>query len=175
MKKLITIITLVMALCLMSVSSFAAELNLDNPTGNATAYYTIGDIANENDVDDPTDDEISGTYTVTIPEYITTVAKNETPINHTVEATEVLLQPKEVLSVSCEYSNELALASDSTVKIGYQMQNKGANFNSGAVVLEAEAGDPTATYSTTIGSVLTESPIYAGVYTDTATFTCSVA
>ena len=79
------------------------------------------------------------------------------------------------MNITCEYSGELTLREDNDVKLGYKMQNEGVDFATGDVVLTAEAGDPTATYDTSIGSILTASPNYAGVYTDTVTFTSSVS
>ncbi len=173
-KRLISVFLSVLLLMSLCVSAFAAELNQDNATGDSTVYYKAGKIADPK-TPDPIDDIMEGTYVVTIPEYIEAAPMDGTPVAQTVSATEVLLLPAETLSVSCSYSGELLLREDGTTKLGYEMQNNSTAFSSGEVVLSAAAGTPDATFSSEISSVLTANPIYAGVYTDAVTFTCSVA
>ena len=50
-----------------------------------------------------------------------------------------------------------------------------ADIATGATVLTAAAGDPTAVTTSQIGAVLTADPLYSGNWTDTVTFTVSVA
>ncbi|MDE5994261.1 MAG: hypothetical protein K2G60_01975, partial [Oscillospiraceae bacterium] len=98
-----------------------------------------------------------------------------TPTAQDVTASKVMLLPNETLSVSCEYSGKLLLRENASTTLDYKMQNNSTDFNSGATVLTCSAGTPDAVFSTAIGSILTAAPIFAGVYTDTVTFNCSVA
>ncbi len=177
MKNLKTILACALALIMMfamTATAFAAPLTNENTNGDSTVYYKAGNITDPK-TEDPTDDEMEGTYKVTIPEYIEAAPVDGTPVTQNVTATEVLLLPATTLSVACEYSGQMTLREDNSIKLGYKMQNAGADFASNDVVLTAAAGTPTATFETAIGSILTAAPLYAGVYTDTATFTCSVA
>ncbi len=117
---------------------------------------------------------IQTTYTVVIPEYIESVPAGEEMITQSVIASDVVLRPGHTLNITCEYSGELTLREDNDVKLGYKMKNNNDSFVSGDVILSCSSGDSTIIYDTSIGSILTASPNYAGVYTDTVTFTCSV-
>lgn len=176
LKKIMAVaMALVMCLSISVIGASAATLTNENLTDDGMVWYEAGNLLDDKGTDDPTDDVIEGTYKVAIPEYIEAAPMDGTPETQEVVATEVLLLPEEVLSVSCAYSGELTLREDNDVKLGYKMQNEGVDFVTGDVVLTADAGDPTATYDTSIGSILTANPNYAGVYTDTVTFTASVA
>ncbi len=176
LKKLIAVaMALVMCLSITVIGASAATLTNEHLTDNGKVWYIAGNPLDNKGTEDPDDDVVEGTYTVTIPEYIKSAPMDGTPETQEVVATEVLLLPEEVLSISCKYSGELTLREDNDVKLGYKMQNEGVDFATGDVVLTAEAGDPTATYDTSIGSILTAAPLFAGVYTDTVTFTSSVA
>lgn len=175
MKKLITIITLIMALCLMSVTAFAGELDQATPSGDSTVYYKIGEFGNPNDLDDPTDDEVSGTYKVTIPDYIETAPMNETPVTQNITAKEVLIPYNTTLSVDITYDSELKLRENDDVTIGYNLQVNGSDINTGDTILTVDAGNPTSVTTVAIGGILTEAPIYSGMYANTANFVVSVA
>lgn len=118
---------------------------------------------------------IQTTYTVVIPEYIESVPAGEEMITQTVIASDVVLRPGHTLNITCEYSGELTLREDNDVKLGYKMKNNNDSFASGDVILSCSSADSTIIYDTLIGSILTASPNYAGVYTDTVTFTSSVS
>lgn len=176
-KKILAIAMAIGIVSTMCVSAFAAPavLTNENKTGDATVYYKEGKITDPQDPDDPIDDVVEGTYTVIVPEYIQAAAMNKTPVTEKVTAKDVMLLPSETLSVACEYSGDLLLREDGTTTLAYKMQNNDADFASGDVVLAVAAGTPYDTFDTNVGSILTEAPIYAGVYTDTVTFSCSVA
>lgn len=175
MKKLITIITLVMALCLMSVTAFAGELDQTAPSGDSTVFYKIGEFGDINNPDDPTDDEVSGTYKVTIPDYIEAVPMNKTPVTQNITAKEVLIPYNTTLSVDITYDSELKLKENNDVTIGYGLQVNGADINTGDTILTVDAGNPTGVTTVAIGGILTEAPIYSGMYANTANFVVSVA
>lgn len=175
-KKIMAVaMALVMCLAMCAVGASAAEITNLDTDGDAMVYYQAGNVLDPNDTPDPTDDEVEGTYVVTIPEYILAAAKDGTPETEDVVITEALLLPSTTLSVACEYSGEMTLEQDNSVKLAYEMQNNGTAFASGDVVVSVEAGDPFATTTTAIGAQLTADVYYAGTYTDTATFTSSVA
>lgn len=166
-------LAIVMTMCLTAFAA-PATLTNENKTGDATVYYKEGKIIDPK-TEDPTDDVVEGTYTVTVPEFIEAAAQGKTPVTQNVTATDVMLLPEETLSIDCEYSGKLLLRENMSTTLDYKMQNNSTDFNSGDVVLTCPAGTPDATFTTAIGSMLTASPIYAGVYTDTVTFNCSVA
>ena len=55
------------------------------------------------------------------------------------------------------------------------MQANGTKIVSGDTILTVAAGDPNGTSTVPVGAVLTQAPIFAGAYTDTATFSVTVA
>lgn len=172
MKKIFTAFVLVLALCLTSVPAFAAETD----TGDTTVYHRVGSIVNANDPDDPTDDEIAGTYTVSIPAYIEAAPKDQTPADEQdVCASDVLIPYGTQLLVKMEFDGRLRLKSNSDVTVGYKMQINGYDAVSGSSVLSVPAGNPDEITSAFIGSALTETPAYSGIYADTVTFVMSVS
>lgn len=175
MKKLIAIITLIMALCLMSVTAFAGELDQTVPPGDSTVYYKIVEFGDINNPDDPTDDEVSGTYKVTIPDYIEAAPMNKTPVTQNITAKEVLIPYNTTLSIDITYDDELKLRENDDVTIGYNLQVNGSDINTGDTILTVDAGNPTGVTTVAIGGILTEAPIYSGMYANTANFVVSVA
>lgn len=175
MKKLITIITLVMALCLMSATAFAGELDQTTPSGDSTVFYKIGEFGDINNPDDPTDDEVSGTYKVTIPDYIEAAPMNETPVTQNITAKEVFIPYNTTLSIDLTYDGELKLKGNNDVTIGYGLQVNGTDINTGDTILTVDAGNPTDVTTVAIGGIITEAPIYSGMYANTANFVVSVA
>lgn len=171
MKKLFVLLTLIAAMCVTSIPAFAAEAD----TGDTTVYHRIGNIVNVNDPDDPTDDEISGTYTVSIPAYIEAAAKDQTPDEQEVSASDVLIPYGTQLLVNMEFDGKLHLKSNNDVTVGYKMKINGYDAVSGSSVLSVPAGNPDEITSGFVGSTLTETPVYSGIYTNTATFLISVS
>lgn len=173
MKKIFTTLLLIMALCLSSIPSFAADLTHASPIGDTTVYHRVGNIADVNNPDDPTDDDISGTYTVSVPAYIEAAAQGQSPTEQAVSAFNVLLPYGSELLVSVDFDNYLSLLNHESVTVGYQMQSKGSLITSGDTILSVSAGNPDVVTGASIGSVLSSKPVYAGMYTNTATFTIS--
>lgn len=173
MKKLFTTLILVMALCLTSIPAFATDLTHEAPIGNTTVYHRVGNISDIHNPDDPTDDEITGTYTVSVPAYIEAATQGQSPTEQEVSAFNVLLPYGTQLLVSVDFENYLSLLNHESVTVGYQMQSKGNRITSGDTILSVSAGNPDAVTGTSIGSVLSSKTVYAGMYTNTATFTIS--
>lgn len=174
MKKLIAILTLMILLCTSAIPTFAAELTQDNPTGTATVYYKIGDVTDDKGNNDPTDDEIAGTYKITIPDYIEAASSENTPVTKDVTAAEVLIPYNTTLKIYVEYEGKLKLKDNQSVSIGYDLQANSVKVNTGNTILSVPAGTPTAVTTTPIGAKLTESPVYSGVYSNTVTFTVTI-
>lgn len=175
MKKFITVFAIITALCLTSVTAFAAEIDETTPSGNTTVFYKIGEVANPNDPDDPTDDEIAGTYKVTIPDYIEAAEMGKTPVMQDITVKEVMIPYNSELSVGITYDGTLKLKKNSDVTIGYKVVADGADVTTGDTLLTIPAGTPDAVTTAAIGGILTEKPVYSGMYVNTATFVVSVS
>lgn len=176
MKKIFTAFVLVLTLCLTSIPAFAMEVQHNIPSGDSTVYHRVGNIVNVNDPDDPTDDEIAGTYTVSVPAYIEAASKDQTPNDEQeVHASDVLIPYGTQLLVKMEFDGRLHLKSNSNVTVGYKMQINGYDAASGSSVLSVPAGNPDAVTSASMGSALTETPAYSGIYANTVTFVMSVS
>lgn len=177
MKKIISIILALMIICVAAVPTFAATLDNNTPNGEALVVYQSGEVTDDNGTsDDPSDDTVVGTFTVTIPEYISVAAKGATPTEYDVVAKDVLIPFGTSLTVKVSF-DKLSLGS---VSLGYEMkanpQKAGSltKITSGSTILTVAAGNPTAVTTSTIGAVLTEAPLYSGIYTDTAVFEVTV-
>lgn len=175
MKKIITVFAIIMALCLTSVTAFAAEIDETNPSGNTTVFYKIGEVSNPNDPDDPTDDEVAGSYKVTIPDYIEAAEMGKTPVMQDITVKDVMIPYNSELSVGITYDGALKLKDDSEVTIGYKIVADGADVTTGDTLLTIPAGTPDAVTTAAIGGILTEKPVYSGMYVNTATFVVSVS
>ncbi len=88
---------------------------------------------------------------------------------------EVLIPYNTTLSVDITYDSELKLKENNDVTIGYGLQVNGADINTGDTILTVDAGNPTGVTTVAIGGILTEAPIYSGMYANTAKFVVSVA
>ena len=183
-KTIGKVISALLAVCMVmgatSVTAFAATLDSDNTSGSATVYYQAGTVTNDNGTpDDPSDDTVGGTYLVTIPAFIEAARVDGTPAEYDVTAKNVLIPYGTSLKVAVDFENNLKLADDSSVTVGYDMQAKQdagslASVNSGATILTVAAGNPDAVTTSQIAAVLTDTPVYSGAYTNTATFSVTV-
>lgn len=178
MRKFISIFMVIAIMLSLTTTAFAATLNQDTPSGEALVVYKAGETVDDNGTpDNPADDIVIGTYTVTIPAYIAVADVGAAPTEYDVVAKDVLIPYGTSLKVAVAF-DELELGS---VTLDYDMQANPqkagslASIASGDTILTVAAGNPTAVTTSTIGAVLTSAPLYSGVYTDTATFTISVA
>ncbi len=176
MKKVFAVVLAIMLFATLSTTAFAADKTLteNHITDTALVYYQAGKVDNKGN-DDPTDDVVSGTYTVTIPEYIKAAKVGETPETSNITAKDVLIPYGTNLTVAVTFENALALSDNASTKIAYNMQANGTKIVSGDTILTVAAGDPNGTSTVPVGAVLTQAPIFAGAYTDTATFSVTVA
>lgn len=175
-KKALAAFAAVAMLATMSTTTFAATLDQDTTSDDAIVVYQAGERLDDNETpEDPTDDTMGGTYTVTVPEYIIAADVGGDPTEEAVTATDVLIPYGTNLTVDVEFDGELELQDNAATTLTYEMQNNGSAISTGDTILTVAAGDPDGSSSTQIGAVLTQAPSYAGVYTDTAVFTSSVA
>lgn len=177
-KKIKKILSVVMAMCMLGalcIPSFAAELTDAAPTADVPVVYNAGKVVDDKGDTNPTNDVVEGSYTVTVPDYITVAKLGGTVSTEDVIASEVLLPFGKTLNVNVAFDTTLKLKDNAATTLTYDMQSNGAKIVSGATILSVAAGDPDATNTATIGAIATQAPLYAGVYTDTATFTTSVA
>lgn len=182
MKKIKTILSIFTAVCLFccaAVPTFALDQN--DTSGTAKVVYKAGQTVTDGGTDDPSDDTVSGTYTVTIPDYILAASADEAPTQYDITAKDVLIPYNTNLKVSVEFENALKLQDNPTNTVSYDLQAKMqgkealSSVSTGDTVLTVAAGTPDAVTTSQIVAVLTQAPVYSGIYTNTATFAMSVA
>ena len=176
--SLMLVATLIMSLS--SVSAFAATLDQDTSTGSATVAYTAGQIVDDNGTEDPSDDTVSGTYTVSIPDYIQVAAVGVEPTVYDITAKDVLIPYNSALKVSIDFDNTLRLSDNAATTLTYDLkanpQSAGtlSTVESGAVILTVAAGKPENTTTSKIAAILTQEPLYSGIYNNTANFSITI-
>lgn len=179
MKKFISMALALTMMMAIAIPTFASDKTLDqnHTTDTAIAYYQAGEVTDDNGTEDPSDDTVQGTWVVTIPNYIAVAEKDGTPNEYDVVAKDVLIPYQTELNVAVDYDT-LELSGNT---LAYKMQadpqseaNALADIDTGATILTAAAGDPTAVTTSHIGAVLTANPLFSGYWTDTVTFTVSV-
>lgn len=75
-----------------------------------------------------------------------------------------------------DFDNTLHLADNASTTLTYDMlanpQSTGelSSIDSGTVILTAAAGNPDAVTTSNVAAILTQEPVYAGVYRNTANF-----
>lgn len=94
-------------------------------------YHRVGNITDVHDPNDPTDDEITGTYTVSIPAYIEAAAQNQIPAEQEVSVFDILLPYGTKLLVSVEFENHLSLLNHESVTVEYHMLANGNRITAG--------------------------------------------
>lgn len=163
-KKILALVLSAIMLLSCGIMANAATLNEDNPTGNTTVEYTFGGA--------------SGTFTVTIPDYIIPVDIDETRNAYTVSAEDVYIPVGTYLSVYCSFDGRVVLEDNSSTVLPYKMYKAdettdGIEVLSGDHILVVYAGNVDGD-SNIITAELTEAPKYAGKYFDTAVFSIVV-
>lgn len=164
MKKAITMMTALALAGALGVSNLticasASGINGDSASATVTLNYSV-----------------SEGYTITIPTTPITVSTDGTDL--TVEATDILLSAGSTLKLTVASGNndfKMYTAEDTGKANGlaYTVKKDGTAISSGADVLSIAAG--TTSTSTSLNIALSDTPTYAGDYTDTLTFSASVA
>lgn len=116
---------------------------------------------------------VGSTYTVSIPNYINPVKSGETPNIYSVTASDVLIEENDELIVSVDYDGILTEENDVSLAYGLYETDNTAIMGK-AIILDQSAGYPDSTIQTDFTAYLDDEVKYAGNYTDTVTFNCSV-
>ena len=178
MKKFISFLAAMAVVTCCAVPALALDAN--TPQGDAKVVFKAGQTVDDNGTPDPSDDVVAGTYTVSIPDVINAAAVDEEPTVYNVTAKDVLIAYNTNLTVDVTYQSDLKLTDNTAATVGYELkanpQSAGslAAVSSGDTILTVPAGTPEQTTTTQVAAVLTDSPAYSGVYTNTVTFSISV-
>lgn len=152
-KFISCLLSAVLILSAITVPVAAADVNQDSSGGKATVSYTNDSV-----------------WTATIPAYVAPVEAGQQDVSaYEVAVKDVVIGDNQQLAATVEYSGYVTEANG--VKIPYQLyDSNGEEIQSGDTILSKSAGEPNTEAAITFGAALTDSPKYAGVYTDTATF-----
>lgn len=113
-------------------------------------------------------------FTASIPAFVQAADPGQQEVNaYTITATDVVIPDNSILSATVEYSG--AVRDKNGVEIPYTLYTADGAVTSGDTILQKEAGDPSDTVQISFGASIDEKARYAGAYTDTATFTFTVA
>lgn len=147
------LLSAVLVLSAFAVPAAAADVTSTNSGGTATVSYTNDSV-----------------WTATIPAYVAPVEAGQQDVSaYEVTVKDVVIGENQQLAATIEYSGYVTEANG--VKIPYQLYDSaGKEIQSGDTILSKSAGEPGTEATITFGAALTDSPKYAGVYTDTATF-----
>ena len=147
------LLSAVLVLSAFAVPAAAADVTQTNSGGTATVSYTNDSM-----------------WTATIPTYVAPVEDGQQDVSaYEVAVKDVVIGENQQLAATIEYSGYVTEANG--VKIPYQLYDSaGKEIQSGDTILSKSAGEPGTEATITFGAALTDSPKYAGVYTDTATF-----
>lgn len=152
-KFISSLLSAILILSAVAVPVAAADVNQDSSGGTATVSYTNDSV-----------------WTATIPAYVAPVEAGQQDVSaYEVAVKDVVIGDNQQLAATVEYSGYVTEANG--VKIPYQLyDSNGEEIQSGDTILSKSAGEPGTEATITFGAALTDSPKYAGVYTDTATF-----
>lgn len=150
------LLSAVLILSAVAVPVAAADVNQNSSGGTATVSYTNDSV-----------------WTATIPAYVAPVEAGQQDVSaYKVVVKDVIIGDNQQLAATIEYSGYVTEGNG--VKIPYQLYDSdGEEIQSGDTILSKSAGEPDTEATITFGAALTDSPKYAGVYTDTATFVFS--
>lgn len=149
MKKILSFALVLAMVLTMSVAAFAAEIT--DGSGSVDITYEVPD-----------------SYIVTIPDSMTVGADANVSVSDVIIASGNLL----TVSVSSEQYNDGWKLINGDDTVGYTLKMDGADIANNATVLTVKNGG---TASQTLTTALSGTPIYSGSYTDTLTFSVSVA
>lgn len=152
-KYLCGMLAALMTLTVLVLPVSAIDVNETSTGGTATVSYN-------ND----------STWTAAIPTYVAPNNVGQQNVSdYKVSVQDVVIGDNQQLAATIEYSGYVT--EENGVRIPYQLYDStGKEIQSGDTVLSKSAGEPTTEIAVTFGAALTDTPKYAGVYTDTATF-----
>ena len=108
---------------------------------------------------------VDGNYIVKIPNYIEADTDGET-----LEITDAVIPFGYEITASANYDGMLRLEDDPSVTLPYKLFVNENEYTSGTVFLKQNAGNPNRKVSVKLSAMVTEKPIYAGMYRSTVTF-----
>ena len=154
-KALAVVLAVLVVVAMYMLPASAAELTADG-SGASTVAHTV-----------------SAEFTAGIPAYVMPVELGEKTAKYTVTLENTVIPDSHELTAKVEYSG--SMAEQNGVELPYELFDETGNaIVSGAKVLSKAAGMPDDSVSVSFGAALTAKVRYAGVYTDTATFTFDV-
>lgn len=156
MKKCMVCVLAVLLVFALSVPAFAAEIT-DTTPGNTVVTYNS-----------------EASYIVTIPEDF---AITSSPVNKEVKAEGTIESDKRltVKVASTQYDSGWKLKSTLDDVLAYSIKVENAELANNDTVLSASAQELSAAKTSAITFQVTGTPVYAGTYIDTLTFTVAVA
>lgn len=108
---------------------------------------------------------VDGNYTIKIPDCIEADTDGES-----LEITDAVIPFDYEIAVSADYDGMLRLEDDPSVTLPYKLFVNENEYTSGTVFLKQNAGNPNRKASVKLSAMVTEKPIYAGMYRSTVTF-----
>lgn len=108
---------------------------------------------------------VDGSYTVKIPDCIEADTDGET-----LEITDAVIPFDYEIAVSADYDGRLHLEDEPSITLPYKLFVNENEYTSGTVFLKQNAGNPNRKASVKLSAMVTEKPIYAGMYRSTVTF-----
>lgn len=151
--SVILAVLILAAMCLIPTS--AAELTADG-TGASTVAHSV-----------------NAEFTASIPAYVMPGEPGESSADYTVILENAVIPDNHELTAKVEYSG--SMTEQNGVELPYVLTDTAGNtVASGTKILTKAAGTPGESVSVSFGAALTAKARYAGVYTDTATFSFEV-
>lgn len=151
---IILLVLILAAVTLVPVS--AAELTTDGASASTVAH------------------SVNAEFTASIPAYVMPGEPGEVSADYTVTLENAVIPDNHELTAKVEYSG--SMSEQNGVELPYELLDEsGVRIASGSKILTKAAGTPDESVSVSFGAALTAKARYAGVYTDTATFTFDVA
>lgn len=108
---------------------------------------------------------VDGSYTVKIPDCIEAYTDGET-----LEITDAVIPFDYEIAVSADYDGTLRLEDDPSVTLPYKLFVNENEYTSGTMFLKQNSGNSNRKASVKLSAMVTEKPIYAGMYRSTVTF-----
>lgn len=115
---------------------------------------------------------VQPSYSLHVPEYLQATKAGEATVNGEVSLTDVVLPKTKSLNVKVAYSGELRNSYEGSNTLSYILYTDETAITNNSSILNVPYG--TSHASIPIRAEITEEVLFAGVYTDTATFTVDV-
>lgn len=155
-KTLSVILAVLILVAMYLVPTSAAELTTDGASTSTVAH------------------SVNAEFTAAIPAYVMPGEPGELSADYTVTLENAVIPDNHELTAKVEYSG--SMTEQNGVELPYVLTDATGNtIASGTKILTKSAGAPGDSVSISFGAALTAKARYAGVYTDTATFSFEVA